>query len=129
MVYNRSQIVEKGSNTYILDAYNANPTSIKNALEHFDSMEAESKIAILGDMLEMGDYSAAEHQAIYEQALACGFQKLILVGKEFGKIVVAANVLQFEKVEDLKIWFDKQHFENTHFLIKGSRGIRLEKIV
>jgi UDP-N-acetylmuramoyl-tripeptide--D-alanyl-D-alanine ligase len=126
---NRSQIVKKGSNTYILDAYNANPTSIKNALEHFDSMEADSKIAILGDMLEMGNYSAAKHQEIYEQALACGFERLILVGKEFMELDVTEEVLQFLKVEDLKKWLDAQHFENTHFLVKGSRGIRLEKVV
>lgn len=126
---NRSQIVKKDNNTYILDAYNANPTSLKNALEHFNGIEAVTKIAILGDMLEMGDYSAAEHQAIYEQALAGGFEQLILVGKEFGKLDVVDGVLQFEKVEILKEWLDKQRIENAHFLIKGSRAIRLEKVI
>ena len=126
---NRSQIVEKDSNTYILDAYNANPTSLKNALENFANMTAKRKIAIIGDMLELGDYSMAEHQAIYEQALASNFDQLILVGKEFQQLQVADEVLQFLKVEAVKEWFDQQNFENTHFLIKGSRGIRLEHLI
>lgn len=126
---NRSQVVEKNSNTYILDAYNANPTSLENALKSFADLKTDKKVAILGDMLEMGDYSAAEHQNIYEIARSHGFEKIILVGKEFGKLEVESSVLQFENVVDAKTWFDQQNFNNTHFLIKGSRGIKLEKLI
>lgn len=126
---NRSQIVKKDSNTYILDAYNANPTSLKNALESFGILNTDKKIAILGDMLEMGNYSATEHQIIYEMAMSFDFEHLILVGKEFGKLSVEKGVLQFEKVEDAKRWFEERDIKDTYFLVKGSRGIQLEKLL
>jgi len=126
---NRSQIIEKNSNTYVLDAYNANPTSIKNALESFAELKAKKKIVFLGDMLEMGVYSQSEHRAIYEQALSKNFDYLILVGKEFGELEVEENVLQFANVEEAKKWLEEQNFNDAYFLIKGSRGIKLEKLL
>lgn len=126
---NRSQIVQKDSNTYILDAYNANPTSLENALESFENLDAAKKIAIIGDMLEMGEYSEKEHQSIYEIAMSLDFEQIILVGKEFGKVPVENSILQFKNIADLKDWFEQQIFQNTHFLIKGSRGIQLEKLI
>ena len=125
---NRSQLIERESNTFILDAYNANPTSMKNALENFSKIESKKKIVILGDMLELGDFSKEEHEKIIEQAKTLDLEEIILVGKEFSKIE-DKDVLHFENVELLKTWFDKRYFNKTYFLIKGSRGIRLEKIL
>ena len=125
---NRSQIVEKDSNTFILDAYNANPTSMKNALENFSKLKATPKIAVLGDMLELGEYSVTEHLQILNQAKSLGIQQIVLVGSEFKK-VIADSDLHFQDVHQLKEWFLKQDFHNSHFLIKGSRGIQLEAML
>ncbi len=124
---NRSQLVQKGTNTYILDAYNANPSSMRKALENFSAIPASKRVAILGDMLELGDYSADEHQAIIDLATAQGYQHLILVGSEFQK--TRHQNIHFEDVKALKKWMTINSFKDTHFLIKGSRGIQLEKIL
>ena len=92
-------------------------------------MNADNKIAILGDMLELGSHSHSEHQEIVVLANSLGFDKVILVGKEYSKIINCCDNLYFSNVNKLKKWFDEQSFENTHFLIKGSRGIRLEKLI
>lgn len=126
---NRSQIVEKEGNTFILDAYNANPTSMKHAIEHFDKMKATQKIVVLGDMLELGSHSEIEHKDIALTASKLSFDKIILVGKEFSKAKKLIDCLHFDNVFELKNWFDEQSFSNTHFLIKGSRGIKLEKLI
>ena len=125
---NRSQIVEKGSNTFILDAYNANPASMKNALENFGKMKAKKKIAILGDMLELGKYSYDEHKTIIEQALSLHLDQVLLVGKAF-LAIKNTQVRHFENVDFLKKWLAKEDFVDTHFLIKGSRGIQLERLL
>ena len=125
---NRSQLIQRGSNTFILDAYNANPTSMKNALENFSKIENKKKVAILGDMLELGDFSEKEHEKIVEHSKTLGLDEIILVGNEFSKIK-DKEVLHFDNVESLKTWFDKKDFYQTYFLIKGSRGIKLEKIL
>lgn len=124
---NRSQIIERDSNTYLLDAYNANPTSMRNALEYFAIVEANKSVAILGDMLELGEYSLKEHQAIIQLAHNLGIDEIILVGTEFS--AAKSNLPHFEDVDALKAWFATQNYMNTHFLIKGSRAIRLERIL
>lgn len=126
---NRSQILKKGTNTFILDAYNANPTSMRNALINFSNMKADSKVAIIGDMLELGEYSVAEHSQILNEAENMNLDTIVVVGSEFEKIPLKENTLHFYNTQDLKVWFDEQKFENTHILIKGSRGIGLEKIL
>lgn len=123
---NRSQIIQQDSNTYILDAYNANPTSMDKALENFAGLTADKKVAILGDMLELGIESQAEHQKVFDKVQHLGFQQVCYVGKEFGKIT---QTQYWETVQDLKQWFIQQNFENTYFLIKGSRGIKLEQVL
>ncbi len=126
---NRSQLLKKESNTIILDAYNANPTSMRIAIDNLTSMSAPSKIAILGDMLELGEYSKDEHLSICHHALDQSFTQLIFVGNEFESVIKnKSGVLHFSNVEDLKVWFDEQHFNNALILLKGSRGIRLEKL-
>ena len=124
---NRSQLIKRNTNTFIMDAYNANPDSMKNALENFANLVAPSKIAILGDMLELGDFSKQAHSEILAQANELKFSKVILVGNEFKK--VSTDNLIFENVVELKNWFQNQAFENTHILLKASRGIKLENLI
>jgi UDP-N-acetylmuramoyl-tripeptide--D-alanyl-D-alanine ligase len=127
---NRSQLVAYGKNTFIMDAYNANPSSMQGALWNFKKMDAKHKIAILGEMRELGAESDAEHQSIFELAKSMEFAHVILVGKEFGEAKGDdTTTLYFETVQDLKKWFDQQHFENMTILVKGSRGIRLELLL
>jgi UDP-N-acetylmuramoyl-tripeptide--D-alanyl-D-alanine ligase len=125
---NRSQLVNKSTNTFILDAYNANPTSMENALVSFGQVAANKKVAILGDMLELGKFSDEEHLKIAQQAIELKLDQVILVGEEFSKVKIV-GVQHFENVNDLKEHFDKKDFQETHFLIKGSRGIKLEELL
>ena len=126
---NRSQVIKLADNTFLLDAYNANPSSMEEALRHFKKMEGEKKIAILGDMLELGQYSEKEHKDIAELALQLDFDKLILVGKEFSKAAKAKKILHFTEVQALKDWWQKQDINKASILIKGSRGIKLEELL
>ena len=127
---NRSQIVQYGSNTVLLDAYNANPSSMQPALRSLQAMPAERKVAILGDMLELGEDSKKEHEAILRFAARMHFDQLILVGKEFAQTSYQRyHALHFSDNVAAKKWLEEQKFQNTLILIKGSRGIRLEKIV
>jgi len=125
---NRSQLVERGTNKFILDAYNANPTSMKNALTNFKKLDYPNKVAVLGDMLELGDYSYDEHENIAEIAFQMELKYLILVGSEFAKVKIK-DALKFENVVALKKWFNQKDFQNTYFLMKGSRGIKLEQLI
>lgn len=124
---NRSQLLERGSNKFLLDAYNANITSMTKALESFASYEDKNKIAILGDMLELGIYSQAAHTKIIQLAQKLGIE-VWTVGQEFGQLK-SKGVKQFLNTETLKKWFWQQSFEDTFFLLKGSRGIGLEKLL
>jgi len=127
---NRSQLVQRGTNTIFLDAYNANPSSMMPALETLRKMKGTRKVAMLGDMLELGDDSLAEHEAIVQFANQLQFDRLILVGPEFGRTAYqAAGALHFPDAPTARAWFQEQHFEHTDFLVKGSRGIRMETIV
>jgi UDP-N-acetylmuramoyl-tripeptide--D-alanyl-D-alanine ligase len=123
---NRSQLKQIGTNTFILDAYNANPTSMKSALVSFSGVEAPRKVAILGAMKEMGEYSDEEHLAIAEQAINCGFDQLVFVGSEFKQAAERVGALFFENTAQLKMWFDAASIQNAHILLKGSRSIGLE---
>lgn len=124
---NRSQIVQRGSNTFIMDAYNANPDSMKSALDYFATYQAPQKIALLGDMLELGAATSEEHQAILHHAESLNLSKIILVGHHFGK--VNQNHLHFENSHALKDWFVQQNFQHTAFLVKGSRGMKMEEAI
>ena len=125
----RSQVLERGSNTYVLDAYNANPSSMREALLAFAGMEGRRKIIILGDMLELGEESPREHERIAELAAMQGFEDAVFVGPEFEAAARAGGFRHFATVAELKRWFGAQHFEGCHFLIKGSRGMRLEEVL
>ena len=126
---NRSQILEQNGNTFLLDAYNANPTSMREALLAFRGMEGRLKIAILGEMLELGGESRVEHEAIARLATTQHFEAVVFVGKEFQPVAEALGFHYFPDVAKLKDWFDTQNFQGYHILIKGSRGNRLEQLL
>jgi len=124
---NRSQIIETKSNKIILDAYNANPSSMKVALENFAAINAETKVVILGDMFELGDESLQEHQAIVDLAISLNFETTFFVGENFNQIKTDAH--QFKTYELLEDYIKKKPLENQSILIKGSRGMRLERVL
>jgi len=127
---NRSQLLTVGSNTFFLDAYNANPDSMRKALINFAKADEASKIAIIGDMLELGEYSETEHLEMLRFAEKLELDQVITVGVEFEKVKIdLVNRLHFTNVQELKEWFDQQNFEDKYLLLKGSRGIGLEKLV
>lgn len=127
---NRSQLLQRGSNTIFLDAYNANPSSMRPALESLRAMPGEQKIAILGDMFELGEESLKEHEAILRFAARQKPDVLALVGADFGRTSFRKyGALHFPDTASAKKWFDGQKFENSLILIKGSRGMRLEKLL
>ncbi len=129
-VNNRSQIIEKGSNKIILDAYNANPASMKVALDNLIQLKAKNKIAILGDMFEIGKDELLEHSIIVKQAENSNIDKLILIGKAFSKIKRNSNkTIQFNDFDDFKNNFDNSEIKNRTILIKASRGMALERVL
>ena len=123
----RSQLIEWKNNKVILDAYNANPSSMQLAIENFAKIDAAKKILCIGAMRELGNESQAEHQALIEQIKTAHFEKVILVGKEFENCQHA--FIYFENSALAKNWLDQENFTNHFFLIKGSRGIQMEKMI
>lgn len=118
---NRSQLKIVDSNKFILDAYNANPSSMKAAIENFSKIDHPYKIAILGEMYELGEFAEIEHENIADLATSLDIHKAIFVGPLFPKP-------DFNNVDELLTWFKNQEFQNAYFLVKGSRGVALEKI-
>lgn len=125
---NRSQIKITKHNTLISDAYNANPTSMKAALESFDIQKADKKIAILGDMFELGDDKIKEHQDIAELAFSLNIDDIYFCGSIFYEALTGKNYQTFEKFEYLKDFLKKNKIIDAHILIKGSRGMALERL-
>lgn len=127
---NRSQLLHRGTNTILLDAYNANPSSMKPALDTLLHMDGQHRVAILGDMRELGQDSAKEHRAMLRYAASLGLDTLVLVGDEFGRTPYALYAaLHFPDAAAAKVWYEAQPLEHTVVLLKGSRGMRLEKIL
>ena len=123
---NRSQIINKHGHYIILDAYNANPSSMKVALENFSLLEQSNKVLILGDMFELGNSAIDEHQAITELAKTLNFNKVIFVGENF--FGTHTDFLKLKSFEDLKNYLTQNKLEsNSSILIKGSRGMALER--
>jgi len=127
---NRSQIIYKDEQEFILDAYNANPTSMEAALLNFSKIK-EAKTVILGDMFELGENALKEHQAVAELADKLGFTKVFLIGKNFNslKIPQSSNFGMFLNREEAEIYFKDNPLQEKHVLIKGSRGMALEKLL
>ena len=127
---NRSQMTRTEHNTLIVDAYNANPTSMAAALDNFSNVSADCRIAMLGDMLELGEDSGAEHKAVIESALSRGFCKVFFVGKEFGAVSVDSdNAMFFLTSDELADYLKTNPVHGATILIKGSRGTRMEKVI
>ena len=128
---NRSQLTKTERNTLIVDAYNANPTSMMAAIDNFDIMEGENKMAILGDMLELGEQSEIEHQNIVRRLMESKIERIILVGKEFKKACEMLGVNKFEIIESLGDDFKSQLsiLNSKLILLKGSNGIGLYKLI
>lgn len=125
---NRSQCTKTESNTLIVDAYNANPTSMDAALKNFSKIEAASKALILGDMKELGEDSIMEHSKILALIESLGFEKVYLVGSEFARAAAGAHPC-FENVDALKEYLTANPIVDYTILIKGSNSTRLTKIV
>lgn len=123
----RSQIVKTGKNTLIMDAYNANPTSLENALINLAEMNGE-KFFVIGDMLEMGEHSTIEHRQILQLVSDLNL-KGIVVGEHFILASLSSNILSFENNIDARQFLLENNINNCTILIKGSRGIRLETVV
>jgi UDP-N-acetylmuramoyl-tripeptide--D-alanyl-D-alanine ligase len=124
---NRSQLIATKKNTIILDAYNANPSSMKVALENFNILKATSKVVILGDMFELGKESLQEHQAIVGLATSCTFNETFFIGEHFYQ--TKSEGKQFKTYQEFEDYLKKNPLENQSILIKGSRGMRLERIL
>jgi len=126
---NRSQKITRGSTTIILDAYNANPSSMEEALKNFDKINAEKKLVILGEMMELGEYSVAEHKKIKALTEHLKLDKCVFTGGGFSFVKSDSKTLWFEKTADVKEWLDQQDLDHYTLLIKGSRKNELEKVL
>jgi UDP-N-acetylmuramoyl-tripeptide--D-alanyl-D-alanine ligase len=126
---NRSQVLQTGSNLLVLDMYNANPSSMEPALQNFSEAAYARRVLILGDMLELGNESDKEHQNILEQIEKLGFSEVFLVGPVFTRLNKKREWLCFQDSELAQMWFDHHRLKGAAILLKGSRGIKLEKLV
>ncbi len=127
---NRSQMIEKGTNKIILDAYNANPSSMQVALENFSSLAYKNKIAILGDMFELGPEAEIEHQIIGDLAIDSTIETIFLLGENFFKTKTeSTKVKKFRNFDDFKKHLSTLKISDATLLIKASRGMALERIL
>ncbi len=125
---NRSQIIEKNGFRIILDAYNANPSSMKVALENFNQLSAGPKYAFIGDMFELGKSSIVEHQYIADLISDLNIESAFLIGENFYK--TDTNLKKFRTYIDAKAFLEKHNLQpNCQILIKGSRGMALERLL
>ncbi|MGM0529924.1 MAG: UDP-N-acetylmuramoyl-tripeptide--D-alanyl-D-alanine ligase [Bacteroidota bacterium] len=125
---NRSQVIQKASNEIILDAYNANPTSMKAAIDNFSKLQRKNKALILGDMFELGEFSNEEHQNIIALVNRYSFSAVFYIGPVFSANA-GNNHSTFHTPQDFIEWLGKNPLKNFTILIKGSRGMALEKII
>jgi len=127
---NRSQLLKLGSNTLLMDAYNANPTSMMAALESFKANPAENKFVVLGDMFELGANSADEHQNIVNYLEDINVRHAYLVGDNFfNTTCLSHKITKLKSFLDLQLILEATEFNNSYILIKGSRGMALERVV
>ncbi len=128
---NRSQIIEKGSNTIIMDAYNANPTSMIAAIKNFAEVTTDQKkLLILGDMFELGESTSTEHQVIINLLKNTNFSQAFLVGEHFNRTHTdSPSILKFQSFKTLKEHLKEIPIKDSYVLIKGSRGMALERLL
>jgi len=123
----RSQLVETKQNTVILDAYNANPSSMEVAIKNFASIENPNKVVIVGEMLELGDHSALEHKRIADLVKSYKFSSIIFIGQGFEND--SENCLFFKDADSCSKFVLDNPIKNALILLKGSRGVKLEKVM
>lgn len=126
---NRSQVIEKNSIKIILDAYNANPTSMAAALDNFETMPENQKTVILGDMFELGALSEEEHQQLVTRLESSAINNVYLIGEKFHATSSGEKIKKFKTFEEFKARFDPAETKDNLILIKGSRGMALERIL
>jgi len=127
---NRSQYLKTGKNEVLLDAYNANPSSMQKALENFENIGGDKKALILGGMKELGEYSEDEHSSLLKKVRSMDVKKIILVGTEFkSHLKTIPEAEYFNTVDELIDHLKKHPVQGYKILIKGSRGIKLEKTI
>lgn len=125
---NRSQLEKTSYNTVILDAYNANPTSVKSALENFAEITSENKLFVLGDMLELGKNTNQYHLEIIQLSKELKLQGMF-VGRIYSSLAKVNDILAFDSTEEAKDFFSTALPKDNLILLKGSRGIGLEKLI
>lgn len=123
----RSQMIEINDNHIVLDAYNANPSSMKAAIENFAKLPNNPKILMLGAMMELGEESVQEHQQLIHLIEQFSWQKVLLVGGDFKNIHHPYEFVN--NSAEATIWFAQQKFTNSYILIKGSRSMQMEKVL
>jgi UDP-N-acetylmuramoyl-tripeptide--D-alanyl-D-alanine ligase len=123
----RSQLLKQGTNNIILDAYNANPSSMRGAIENLMRLQADNKVLMLGAMAELGEESLDEHRQIVNLIGQSDWKAVVLVGGDFLKI--NHPYVSLADSSAARDWYQQQSFENCHILIKGSRSQQMEKIL
>jgi len=126
---NRSQLVKTENNTLILDMYNANPTSMKVAIENFAIINLPKKTLFIGDMLELGENEVEEHQKIIDFVNSQSFEAVFIVGKIFGKCKNVNQHFLFQNIDFFAKWLEANPQKNRSILIKASNGTGLKKCV
>lgn len=126
---NRSQLIKTANNIIIMDAYNANPTSMEASIHNFMQMNAEKKFAVIGDMLELGTESQKEHEKILSLLCSANLEHVILAGNIFSSLTIPENFHAFKNSDEVLGYLKNLKPSGCNFLIKGSRGIRLEKVL
>lgn len=123
----RSQLIEQGTNHIILDAYNANPSSMKVAIENFARIHAKRKILLLGGMMELGAESIAEHKALVELIASLGFKEVVLVGGDF---IYTKDLFTYkDNAQEARKWLAALNPQDSYILIKGSRSMKMEQVL
>ena len=123
----RSHLIENNGNKFRLDAYNATPTSMKAAIENFAGLQAKNKVLMLGGMAELGHESLQEHEAIIDLIKHHPWKAVVLVGGDFMKI--DHPFIKMANAAEAAAWFNNQQFNDTYFLIKGSRSMQMETVI
>jgi UDP-N-acetylmuramoyl-tripeptide--D-alanyl-D-alanine ligase len=124
----RSQLIDKGYCKIVLDAYNANPSSMQAALDNFSKGDVSHKVVILGDMFELGESSVSEHQKLVDAVEQFSFHQIYLIGTRFNA-TQRKMAISFNTFEEFKVQFKSSDFQNQIVLIKGSRGMALERVL
>jgi len=123
----RSQLIQRGTCKIVLDAYNANPSSMKLAIENFAAMQGNEKLMLLGAMAELGEASQTEHEQLVRLMQRYNWKEVVLVGAGFKNC--HGNYLYFDTSDEAALWFKEQALEHTQILIKGSRSMKMERVL